>query len=92
MCLCFSYILLLHTHSLQLKRPNDVISQLLRVCQRDGHDAVVLGSPLWPILVALDPGSLFQSGQHDDGGRTLFPHHAPKVGERFGEGTLDVEN
>ena len=55
------------THALELEGAYDVCSELLGVGEGDAHDAVGLGAPGGPVLVALDAGALLQPRQHHDG-------------------------
>jgi hypothetical protein len=85
-CVKISYMCA--THALQLKGAYDVGGELLRVRQRDAHDAVGLRAARRPILVAFDARALLQPREHDDGGAALLPHQAPEVGQRLWQRSL----
>ena len=76
------------THALELKGAYDVGGELLRVRQRDAHDAVGLGAAGRPVLVALDASALLQAREHDDGGAALLPHQPPEVRQGLGQRAL----
>lgn len=73
---------------MDFERANRIMSQLVRLLDRNADHTVDHGTSRGPILIAFDPRPLFQLRQHDNRGRILFPDHTPEIGEGFRKGPL----